>query len=88
MTSVSEEIIPHPLGVGMPPLTSTVQTPPLLSQPVITPEPKYNLVTFNVTNIQSLAPMLSVNAQVEYQKVVHNYLPHFLNGLLHISYLL
>lgn len=45
-------------------LSNSIQTPPLMPPPVLTPEPKFNLVSFNVTSVQNLGALLTINNQV------------------------
>lgn len=55
---------PQLANVNLPPLASSTSTPPMMPPPVITPEPKFNLVTFNVHNIPALGNLLQVNNQL------------------------
>lgn len=64
-SSVPEEAIaPQMTNTGLPPLANSAPTPPMIPPPVITPEPKFNLVSFNVPNIPALGALLQVNNQV------------------------
>ncbi|XKL59833.1 hypothetical protein PGB90_000849 [Kerria lacca] len=74
MSSVSEEIVGMPQlsnslqTVGIPQLPNSIQTPPLMPPPVLTPEPKFNLISFNITSIQNLGTLITINNQFE---VIH-----------------
>lgn len=71
MSSVSEEIVGMPQlsnslqTVGIPQLPNSIQTPPLMPPPVLTPEPKFNLISFNITSIQNLGTLITINNQVK-----------------------